>query len=641
MMTMVREVEGTVLPVMIGTAGHVDHGKTSLVRLLTGCETDRLKEEKDRGLTIDLGFAPCRFPGGRIAGIVDVPGHEDFIRNMVAGASTIDILMLVIAADDGIMPQTIEHLRIVSLLRKPQVMVVITKADLVDRDYLEILKNDVSAFMAKAGFESAAILSCSNITMDGISAVRTALRELVDNAFAYEDERAFRINVERRFSVKGFGTVVTGVPISGFAQAGDELVINDNLCRVRSVQSYQMDVQKAVSGACAAINIRDFPAALISRGMTVYAPGAYQKTTGAIILIKNTDDAFTFKRTENFRLHTGTASTNVSVKLIACDSLLPGAEGFAHVRFTEPLVVAAGDKFILRTQSPRMTVGGGTVLSSADYPLRRAALLDMGRFEESVKYLESGDFTACEVLSGSKMICTLSDINILSHKTAEKALTDFNKLGSDGILTKIGKKAWLVNTRLTEFIGDIRRLLTAFHTRRPYYWGIDAENICPMLNINVDAFADLCKILTGTGGFKLNNNRLALADFSPNISKHQMALLEQTRQVIAEAGIRPPARGDLKTAIGACEADMKLIFRLLTGEGEAYFIDNYLVSKGVVDECRGILLDFLRRNDEITIAQWRDISGASRNFAVGMLEFFDSSGLTRRSGEVRVLSHTE
>ncbi|MCK6487239.1 MAG: selenocysteine-specific translation elongation factor, partial [Planctomycetes bacterium] len=356
-----------ILPVMIGTAGHVHHGKSALVKLLTGCDTMRLPEERKRQLTIDLGFAPCHLGSDRLAGIIDVPGHEDFIRTMVAGASAIDVLLLVVAADDGVMPQTREHLTIVATLRAPQAMAVVNKCDLVEPARAAAVAGEVAALLAAAGFPDAPVVPASCRTGDGLAQVWTALERLVDAAAARPaDPRAFRLDVERSFTVAGHGSVATGVARSGAAALGDELEVlpTGAATRLLGVQAFRRDAERVGTGTCTALNLKDVPLAALGRGAVVAAPGILRAEHGAVVWLRNVSADAVLKRRGELRLHAGTADVVAQVRLLGAETLAPGEEAAALVQLREPLVLAAGDRVLLRALTPQATVAGGTVLAA-------------------------------------------------------------------------------------------------------------------------------------------------------------------------------------------------------------------------------------------------------------------------------------
>jgi len=637
------QTPAAVLPVMVGTAGHVDHGKTALVQLLTGCELDRIPESKARGLTIDLGFAPCRLPGNRLVGIVDVPGHEDFIRNMVAGAASIDVLMLIVAADDGIMPQTREHLMIVKLLRTPRVMVVVTKIDLVEAEMREIVQEDVRAFMAENGFPDAPIVLASNITFDGINTVRRTLQALVEEVERPPDPRAFRMNVERVFSVKGYGTVVTGIPTTGRVPAGETLALlpAGSQHMVRAVQTYKQAADHAVSGACAAINLRDLEIAGVERGQVVATPGLFRSTTGILAHLQNAHAALPLKRLAQVRFHAGTAVSNASTKLIAGDALLPGQAGFVHIRFEQPLVLAAGDHYVLRCLSPVTTLGGGVVLSARDYKLKRSCEHLQPRLTAALEAVRAGDWLLGEILAGPSPVLDTAELLRLTQCMDCEAQALISAREASGELIRLGNDGWLAHARLPEIFETMAKTLARYHAAHPYQWGMDSTLACRTFALPGTAFKSLAKCLTAQDRFLIQHGRLALAEFAPALSVQQMRWREAILARAEKDGVNAPARGTLMKELGIPEKEMRLLLRLLGEEGAISLVGANILLTTVLRDCRQKLLDLFAAKDIVEIGDFRRVTGASRNLAVALLDQFDADGLTRRVPEGRVLARTQ
>ncbi len=629
----------SILPVMVGTAGHVDHGKSALVKLLTGCDMDRHPEARARGLTIDLGFAPCRLPGNRLVGIVDVPGHEDFIRNMVAGAASIDVLLLIVAADDGIMPQTREHLLIVRTLRTPRVLVVVTKIDLVDADLRQLVQEEVSAFLAENGFPDAPVLLASNVTFEGIEAVRKKLIEIVDAVEPPSDPRAFRMNVERVFSVKGYGTVVTGVPTSGTVSVDSELELlpAGTRHRVRAVQTYKQDATAAPAGACAAVNLRDLDTEAVARGMTLASPGLYRFTSGCISRVRNDHSALALKRVQSVKVHAGTASVNGSVKLIGAQSLKPGEQAFAHIRLASPLVMSAGDRFVLRLLNPATTLGGGTVLSAQDVRSKSSDPHLLPRLEEARRAAEAGDVWTSELLAGPDPVLAADTLRQLTRCPPSLAEERVRAAEADGTLTRLGSQTWLVTARRGELEDRAEKLVARYHAHHPYAWGMDATAAARAFDVRADAFQALARVLTDGDALRLRHGRLALATFEPQLTARQMRWREAILERVKAGRIDAPARGDLMEALGIPEKEMRLLQRLLIEEGAVIFLEPNLVAADVLCDCRQQLEALLASQPVVGIKDFRQATGASRNLAVALLERFDSEGLTRRveGGRVR------
>ena len=632
-----------IIHAIVGTAGHVDHGKTSLVKLLTGCDTDRLPEEKARGMSIDLGFAPCQLHGRRLVGIVDVPGHKDFIRNMVAGATSIDVLMLVVAADDSIMPQTDEHVKIIRLLRSPQVMVALTKIDMVDAEMLDLVKQDIAQFMARMGFAEAPIIPVSNKTGDGIGQVRDTIDQLVERvSHRAEDGRAFRMNVERVFAVKGYGTVVTGIPVSGRVSVGEkiELLPGGHPLTVRTIQSYKHDSQTACANCCCAINVRDIEPEQVLRGMTIAAPGIYAATSELLVTLENAS-IDTLKRRFSVLLHTGTAVTEASVKLLDCEQLLPGEEAVAHLVLAESLTVAAGDRFIVRWASPAATVGGGIVLSSRAQRIHRMSAAVLDRLQQSKQAARQGNYLMSELLAGAQPMPGAAELSRLTQRPAHEALACVREAEAGGWIADLGGSLAVVS-RMPEVAVHMAGVLRRYHDANPYAWGMTPAHVCEHLGLEPRCFERLAKLLSAAGPMEVKHGRLALRSFAPPVSAHLLDLRDRVLSLVRSAGVNGVARGNLVKELRISDADMHTLARLLTEDATVMLLDGNFILRGVYEDCRQKLLGLLESVPRIELGAFRQAIGANRKMAVAMLDAFDLEGLTRRVGDVRVLvKHAE
>ena len=646
-----------VVHAIVGTAGHVDHGKTSLVRLLTGCETDRLPEEKARGMSIDLGFAPCLLPGAgsggeqRLVGIVDVPGHSDFVRNMVAGAASVDVLLLVVAADDGVMPQTLEHMKIVRLLRKPQVMVALTKVDMVSTERLAQAREEVAIFLSLAGFPDAPLVPVSNKTGEGIDATRVTLAALVDRVAASDgtgrsrsEGLAFRMNIDRVFSVKGYGTVVTGVPLSGAAGDGEkvELLPAGKELTVRSVQVHGMTFERAFVGTRCAVNVRTVEAEEVARGMAIASPGVYRSASELVVTLENATEgpAVPLKRRFDARFHTGTASVLASVRLLGADVLQPAAQGFAHVKLAEPVVAAAGDRFILRALSPADTLGGGTVLSARPQRFRHAAD-PVARLEVASAAAARGDVLAAELLAGPDVILPAQEVVRLSQSTGESARRAVAGAVSAGILADLsgseGGGEFAVISRLDEIRPGILKTLSRHHQAHPYEWGMSASLACAEAGISARSFERFADLLGRTGLVALRHGRLALASFRPDLNDRLLALRTRLMAMIEGAGAKAPARGNLMRDLGILEADMRVLEKIVTGDGSVLILDGHFMSRTAFDACRSKLMGLFEKTSTVEWKAFKEAIGTNRDTAVAVLDALDAEGLTRRTPSGRVL----
>ncbi|OGV59740.1 MAG: selenocysteine-specific translation elongation factor [Lentisphaerae bacterium GWF2_50_93] len=625
-------------PVVAGTAGHVDHGKTSLVKLLTGCDTDRLKEEKERGMSINLGFAPCLLPGNRVVGIIDVPGHIDFIRNMVAGAASIDILILVIAADDGIMPQTSEHMQIIKLLRSPRLMVALTKTDLVDAPALEAVKSEIADFLKEHGYGDSPIIPVSNITFDGIDQIRSALDGMVSSVMRETDTRAFRMNIERVFSVKGFGTVVSGIPLSGKISIGDEveLLPSGKRTSVKSIQNYKHNTDNTYASVCSAINLKDIPAEEISRGMTIATPGYFRPAKFAAVELMNISKDFPIKNNTEFKFHAGTSEVSAKVSLFGKSSIEPGATAAVRLKFNEEVSIASGDRFVLRRLSPSTTIGGGVVISSSGTSIK---INSEDRIYTSMEFARNNNFFEAEVLCGVNYLLEHAEAVRLSGLMPQAAEMLLKEKVSSGFLAVLNGGHYLVLARRGELSDRIRKGLEIFHKNQKQLSGMDTETFCSTFDIKAANFARIIEIFISEtdSEIKIINGKVALKSFAPAASSRIMQLKDKLLALIEKSGINCVAHGTILETGAITEQELKSVIKMLVDEKLIVVIGNHIISMRTFEDCRKKIADIIARKGLLEVGDFREATGASRNMSVALLEKFDGLGFTKRLPKGRVL----
>ncbi|OGV52307.1 MAG: selenocysteine-specific translation elongation factor [Lentisphaerae bacterium GWF2_52_8] len=629
-------------PVVAGTAGHVDHGKTSLVRLLTGCDTDKLPEEKRRGMSINLGFAPCLLPGNRTVGIVDVPGHIDFIRNMVAGAATIDIVILVVAADDGVMPQTIEHLRIARLLGARKMMAALTKIDLVDPEIVELAAAELEEFLKSEGFPGAAVIPVSNINGDGISRIREELDRLLVSVSREADHRVFRMNIERAFTVKGIGAVASGVPISGKIAAGERLVLlpSGRECGVRAVQNYRHDSTEAAAHICTALNLRDLTEDELGRGMTLATNGIFKSTATALAVLKNISPQREIRHNSELQFYSGTSEMSATLSLLSERSLPPGSSGIVRLKFSSPLVLATGDRYILRRLSPSETVAGGEILAPSGFIGKRTAPLLQARLAKAAEALAQGELFGAALLAGPQAVLTKAEALRISGLLPEHGATAVKEKCEDGTLADLGEAFLLVRARSPELAEALTKMLAQYHRKHKYSFGMDfadaargtgLPSIC--LQRIIALFAPKEQAL-----FSSNFGRLALATFKPAINRRQLQAKEALTARLVADGAKAPARGTLIKELQISAQDLDTATAALVEEGAAVAFGNHLISSNAFAKCKEIAAELSQKDGYIDISSFKEVSGAGRNISVAILEKMDSLGITRRVGEKRIFA---
>ncbi|MGP8090651.1 MAG: selenocysteine-specific translation elongation factor, partial [Syntrophobacteraceae bacterium] len=479
--------------VILGTAGHIDHGKTSLIKALTGIDTDRLKEEKLRGITIELGFAHMDMPGGERLGIVDVPGHEKFVKHMVAGATGIDLVALVIAADEGVMPQTREHMEICELLRVKKGLVVLTKIDLVnDSDWLEMVREDIVEFLKTTFLEGCEIIAVSAVTGQGLEELKKSLARLFAEVEPKSSEGPFRLAIDRVFTMRGFGTVITGTSISGRLQIGDPVVIYPNglKSKVRGIQTHGNDVQEVLPGQRTAVNLQGMERALIERGDVLASVGALSASHMIDIQLELLKSApRPLKHRAKIRFHTGTAEHLATMILLDRQELKPGEKTFAQIRLDQPTAVLRGDRFVLRSYSPVLTIGGGTVL----HPLPRKHKGSAKR--EAVKALEKlfkspePDIILWHLQDAGWAGLGEVELRIRTNvpqKFLEKTLQQFTSARKVVLYDKENRKL-IHPDALEEMKSSVTSILADYHSRFPLKPGMSKEEIPALLSKPIDS----------------------------------------------------------------------------------------------------------------------------------------------------------
>jgi selenocysteine-specific elongation factor len=535
---------------------------------------------------------------------------------MVAGAASIDVLMLVVAADDGVMPQTDEHTKILKLLRTPQVVVALTKMDLVSPERLEQVRQDLAAFLERMGFPGAPIINVSNKTGDGLDEVREALNTLVDRAAQRTpDPRVFRMNVERTFLVKGLGTVVTGIPLSGSIRLGEkaELLPAALPTAIRTIQTFKFDAEVAQAHVCAAINLRDVESGQAARGMTLAAPGVFRAVTSFLATLQNASDSFCFKRATGVKLHTGTSMVLATVKLLGSNDLKPGRDGSVA------------------------TAGGGKVLSARAQQIKRLSVEFLERLEQAAAAVNRGDLLGSELCAGPQAVLPASELIRLTQLPEPLARETIREKEQRGELVNLGGGAWLVRARASELLKIVQPAVAHYHKNNKLAWGLSPALVCQLVGVDAQNFPKLAEVLCADGTLAVKHGRLALASFQPAVSTGQTKQREDLLARVTAAGIHAPARGDLVAAMKVSEAEMKTLVQLLVEDGSIKVLGKNFLSGAVYADCRKKLLELFARNPVVDISAFRQAVGAPRNLAAAILESFDVEGLTKRVDNGRIL----
>ena len=604
---------------ILGTAGHIDHGKTTLVRALTGVDTDRLPEEKRRGITIDLGFAPLVLDGIGTLGVVDVPGHEAFVRTMVAGATGIDLALLVVAADEGVMPQTREHLSILSLLGVQSGVVALTKCDLVDIEWLSLVEEDVRATLAATSLAHAPIVPVSATTGAGLDTLRIALADAARAVPSRATDDIFRLPIDRAFTVKGTGTVVTGTVWSGALgrDATVRLMPADVLVRVRALHSHGHAVEQVRAGDRAAIALASVDLAHVARGAVLVQGSAWRSSRvlrADVALLADAPRALGPR--SRVRLHLGTSEASARL-VVAGGVLAPGAGASARVVLDTPIVARAGDRFVLRSASPVATMGGGIVLDPLA-PLRARAWPAEPRSPEVLLARVVAESGAIGVSVGELPV----------RLGVSPAL-------SDSLVASLG--AWRVGDRLigdaaqSALSADAEAVLTAFHAEQPLEPGAPLQWLRSRLRAPDVVSAALLAALESAGEIVVTHGFARLATFAPNLTAAQRALRDRVMALLVARGQEPPAVDELAAELGAEAATVSPILRLLAREGRIVAVEpaRYYAAEIVVGLVHRLQAGMLAGAD-YGPADLREMLGFSRKFLIPFLEFSDRAGHTIR-----------
>lgn len=632
--------------VIIGTAGHIDHGKTTLIKALTGRDTDRLKEEKERGISIELGFTYFDLPSGRRAGIIDVPGHEKFIKNMLAGAGGIDVVVLVIAADEGVMPQTREHLNILSLLQVKKGIIALTKKDMVDHEWLEMITEQIRDEVADSFLKEAKIIPVSSVNGDGLKELVAEIDSLTEVVEEKDTHEVFRLPVDRSFTITGFGTVVTGTLISGSINEGDRIEIypRKTETRVRSIQVHEKNVKTAYAGQRVAINIANVKLDEIQRGDVLTQPGRMEPTMmlDARLEMLNGADKSIDNR-DRLRLYHGTSEIMCRVVLLDREELKPGESAFVQLRLEEETACMKGDRFVIRTYSPMLTIGGGTILEPN--PPRRK------RFKEDVieelKIKEQGN--PAEVVE--RYLIQNSD-KYPEKKTIMKAVGNmgselYSKISAELLEKqlihefKLGDEIFVLHIRYLKDVGTkLTELLEAYHKRNPLKSGISKEELRTKVFEGIKPrLADLIfEYFEADNIIKLQNQYVAQSGFKVQFNKLQTEIKAVIEKNYEENRFNPPKLTELAEASRLDKNQCQLVYNALIEMGELVKLDEDIaLSKGAYNEAVEILRKYIKENGAIQLGQFRDLLGTSRKYAMALLDYFDQSKITKRVGDNRVL----
>jgi selenocysteine-specific elongation factor len=628
--------------IIVGTAGHIDHGKSTLIEALTGTHPDRLEEEKRRGITIDLGFAFLEEEGLRF-GFVDVPGHERFVKNMVAGTSGIDLVLLVIAADEAIKPQTREHFDICRLLQVKRGVIALTKTDLVDRDTADLARLEIEEFVKDSFLEGAPILPVSAKTGVGVVELKRALREAAHEAQDKQAERYFRLPIDRSFAVKGFGTVVTGTLISGKAAAGDEveLLPEKKLLRVRGVETGGKAVEQAIAGQRTAVNLSGIEHTAIQRGMVLAAPGKFAKTRRIDARLELLKSAPPVKHRARVHLHAGTAETVAEVLLHDKTVSGPGESAYVQLRFAEEIVAVRGDRFIARQLSPVITIGGGVVLD----PLARRPLRKDSNRVKFLEVLEHGRPEAIlrAMVDRSTFGLGMQEIVSRTGWTETEARAAAEKVARERAVRILSPEPLLLIAEpiFQDVLSKVLARVETFHRENPLVPGIAKEQLRAHLGrrVRTEAFQAVLDELARQNKLAIERDVIKKPGTEITLTPEEAQAKEQIERAFAKAGLAVPSVKEVLAQLAMESRRAEKILQILLRDKRLVRISPELVfHRDALGQLGSLLLSYKKaKGERIGVPAFKELTGITRKYAIPLLEYLDRQRLTRRLGDERVI----
>ena len=631
--------------IMLGTAGHVDHGKTALVRLLTGCETDRLAEEKARGLTIEIGFAPCRMSDERIVGIVDVPGHVDFIRNMVAGAHGVDVVIFVIAADDGVMPQTREHLDILTLMGCRRGLVALTKIDLVDDELRSLAVDEVKGFLRGTFLDGAPVCPISNITGEGFDGFFGALNRAVAECTPRQITGPFKMWVERSFAVHGFGAVATGIPSTGVVAEGDRLhvVPPGAVGRARKLEVYGAAAAEGRAGECTAINVVDVEPRRLTRGSVLAesdAVVAAEYAEAELTILPSVPAAL--KDYLEVHVHVGTGEAMANLAVLNDRQLPPGQSRFVQLRLRSPLPVSPGERFVIRGSAAGLaggrvtTLGGGTILSVSNLRLRRNRPWTIEQL--AARAAAVGDVAAwsSQVLAEADEPIDAAELARRANLRVSVAREQLERLRQAGDAVAAGQERFVHRRRIAATAAALAEALAAWHAEQPMRMGLDAAALAAKVAAQPALAALAAEKLVGDGKAERHGELLRLRGAGLALEAADVQRCERITDVLRAAGFSPPSAAELAGELGVDEAAVRKLLRLLVEQQAAVDLGHGVTMHAeAVAAGQRAAVELLGRLKTFTTMDFRDALGVSRKFAVPLLDHLDATRWTVRNGNRR------
>ncbi|MBW2467650.1 MAG: selenocysteine-specific translation elongation factor [Deltaproteobacteria bacterium] len=630
--------------IILGTAGHIDHGKTSLIKAISGTDTDRLKEEKERGITIELGFAALDLPSGQHLGIVDVPGHEKFVKNMVAGATGIDIVVMVIAADEGVMPQTREHMEICTLLGVQYGLVAVTKIDMVDEEWLELALEDIRDFVKGTFLEDAPVATVSSTTQKGIPEFINILDELAAKIPDRPPSDLFRLPIDRVFTMKGFGTVITGTLVSGQVKVGDQIMIYPSgiTSKVRGIQVHNQSADQASAGMRTAINFQGLEKEAIRRGEVLSKPGnlvaSYMVDVSLQYLASNKRR---LKNRTRVRFHTGTSEVLGNIILLDRDELAPNDNAVVQLRLDAPVALVKDDRFVIRSYSPVYTIGGGKVLNPIP-PKHKRFKPEVVDGLKALEHLAPEAIVAFQAEAAGYQGVSFAHLKMMTNLPDKQLEKILQHLLSQKTLIQVEKenRIYIHHNGFETLKNDIRHQLGDYHQANPLKAGMPKEELktkfpslltSRLFNLTVNQMIkekDIAQV----------ENIIRLATHAVSLGGKQADVKDKILKTYLNAGLEPPYFKELAKTLDADAKRSREVLMHLVNEGSIIKVkEDLFFHTETIKALKIKLTEFLESQGEITTPQFKEMTGVSRKYVIPLAEFFDSTNVTLRVGDIRKL----
>lgn len=625
--------------IIVGTAGHIDHGKTALVKALTGIDADRLAEEKRRGITIDLGFAHMELngPAGESLrfGFVDVPGHERFVRNMLAGVGGIDLVLLVVAADEGIKPQTREHFDICRLLSIQRGITVLTKSDLVDPETLSVLQLELEDFLRGSFLEHSPIIPVSSLKGTGLDELKRVLVELAAKTAARDSSAITRLPIDRVFTMKGFGTVVTGTLVAGSIGREDELEIfpSRKKVRVRGVQVHGSTAERAVAGERTALNLAGMEKDQVARGMVLASPGLLESSSRIHVKLALLPSARPLKNGARVHLHAFTAETIAAVRLYDQSQIQPGREGFARLHLSDPMLLVPGDRFIVRQFSPVITIGGGAVLGA--FPLKKQPRQATLEFLHEINNGDPARVLHARVARRGERGLAVSQLVAETGWRAEKIAAQLVSLAQE--ITRAGDLL-IMTASFAQLRASMIKVVQGFHEQNPLLGGMPAESLRENLAMDAPLFDSVIASLIRDGKLAVTGALAHLPGRGVVMKDEEAESRHAIEQAFSSAGLQVPALKDVLAQLKIDKARAQKIVTLLLREKVLIKVADELVfHRSALEDLRVKLQAQKAKSPKINVSAFKDLTGVSRKYAIPLLEYLDRERVTRRIGDERTI----